>query len=394
MSEITYNIKLTFDNQKEHDFWFNMLCKQREIYNFASKIIFEKKPNTLIKEYHDLLYNKIKEKFQVSSQAIIRTEKDILSTYRSIKSNKHKIECYPQKKALSLRLDQRMYSNFNKNLIKLISSVSHKRCTAYLKLYPKVTELFDNYKTCDPLIFYKNNEFYLSVTFRIPEKVRQNENILGLDLGCRRLITTSDGNCILSKDFNRQKRKIRYLKRVLNSKKKNSHSARTKLKKLSKKEHNISKQYIEKSVNIILKNTDKSIIAIEDLTKIKQTTKKKYGSHNNRISQVPFYLFKQILSYKAPLYGKEIKTVNPFMTSQTDSQTGKWKGERKGCRFYSVNGKVYDADWNAAINIAKKSVKHPISYCLPLDGKLNILNRQVDVNLPKVSEDDIKLAKP
>ena len=82
------------------------------------------------------------------------------------------------------------------------------------------------------------------------------------------------------------------------------------------------------------------------------------------------------------------------MTSQTDSQTGKWKGERKGCRFYTVDSKVYDADWNAAINIAKKSVKHPISYCLPLDGKLNILNRQVGVNLPKVSKDNIKLARP
>ena len=394
MSEITYNIKLTFDNQKDYDFWFNMLCNQRDIYNFASKIIFEKKPTTLIKEYHDLLYNKIREKFQVSSQTIIRTEKDILSTFRSIKSNKYKIIEPPKKNALSLRLDQRMYSNFNKNSIKLISSISHKRCTAHLQLYPKVTELFDSYKTCDPLIFYKNNEFYLSVTFKISDKVKQNEDILGLDLGCRRLVTTSDGDCILSGDFNRQKRKIRYLKRILNSKKKNSHSARTKLKKLSKKEHNISKQYIEKSVNTILKNTDKSIIVVEDLTKIKQTTKKKYSTHNNRISQVPFYLFRQILSYKAPLYGKEVKTVNPYMTSQTDSQTGKWKGERKGCRFYTVDNKVYDADWNAAINIAKKSVKHPISYCLPLDGKLNILNRQVDVNLPKVSEDNFKLARP
>ena len=393
MSEITYNIKLEFNDRKDYNFWFDMLCKQRDIYNFASKLVFDKKPNTTIKEYHDLLYNKIKEKYHVSSQMIIRTEKDILSTYRSIKSNKHKITSAPQKKSLSLRLDQRMYSNFNKGSLRLISSQLYKRCTVNLRLYTKVEELFDNYKTCDPLIFYKNNEFYLSVTFRIPDKVKQNEDILGLDLGCRRLITTSDGNCILTKDFNRQKRKIRYLKRVLNSKKKNSHSARTKLKKLSKKEHNISKQYIEKSVNCILKNTNKSIIVIEDLTSIKKNTKKKHGTHNNRISQVPFYMFKQILSYKAPLYGKEVKTVNPYMTSQTDSQTGKWKGIRKGCRFYTVDNKVYDADWNAAINIAKKSVKHPISYKVPCDGSLNILNRQVDVNLPKVSSDNIKLVK-
>ena len=394
MSGITYNIKIKFEKQEDHTFWFNLLNTQKDVYNFASKIIFDKKPNTLIKEYHDILYNKIKEKFNISSQTIIRTEKDILSTFRSIKSNKYKMNTAPEKKALGFRLDQRLYSNFNKSSIKLISSISHKRCTAYLQLYPKVTELFDNYQTCDPLIFYKNNEFYLSVTFRIPDKVKQNEDILGLDLGCRRLVTTSDGDCILSKDFNRQKRKIRYLKRVLNIKKNNSHSARTKLKKLNKKEYNISKQYIEKSVNCILKNTDKSIIVIEDLTSIKKNTKKKYGTHNNRISQVPFYMFKRILSYKAPLYGKEVKTVNPYMTSQADSQTGKWKGERKGCRFYTVDNKVYDADWNAAINIAKKSVKHPISYYLPLDGKLNILNRQVDVNLPKVSKDNIKLARP
>lgn len=394
MSEITYNIKIKFEKQEDCNFWFNLLNTQKDVYNFASKLIFEKKPNTLIKEYHDILYNKIKENFDISSQTIIRTEKDILSTFRSIKSNKHKIIKAPEKKNLGFRLDQRLYSNFNKNSIKLISSISHKRCTAYLQLYPKVVELFDNYKTCDPLIFYRDNEFYLSVTFRMPDKIKQNDDILGLDLGCRRLVTTSDGDCIHSKDFNRQKRRIRYLKRVLNSKKKNSHSARTKLKKLSKKEHNISKQFIEKSINTILKNTDKTIIVIEDLTKIKSNTKKKYGSHNNRISQVPFYLFKQILSYKAPLYGKEVKTVNPFMTSQTDSQTGKWKGERKGCRFYAIDNKVYDADWNAAINIAKKSVKHPISYCLPLDGKLNILNRQVDVNLPIVNKDNIKFARP
>ena len=394
MSEITYSIKIKFEKQEDRTFWFNLLNTQKDVYNFASKIIFDKKPNTLIKEYHDILYNKIKEKFDISSQTIIRTEKDILSTFRSIKSNKHKITKAPEKKNLGFRLDQRLYSNFNKNSIKLISSISHKRCTAYLQLYPKVIELFDNYQTCDPLIFYRNNEFYLSVTFRIPNKVKQNEDILGLDLGCRRLVTTSDGDCIHSKDFNRQKRKIRYLKRVLNTKKKNSHSARTKLKKLSKKEHNISKQYIEKSVNTILKNTDKSIIVIEDLAKIKTTTKKKYGSHNNHISQVPFYLFKQILSYKAPLYGKEVKTVNPYMTSQTDSQTGKWKGERKGCRFYSIDGLIYDADWNAAINIAKKSVKHPISYKVPYDGTLNILNRQVDVNLPIVNKDNFKFARP
>ena len=391
----TYNVKIKFDTEENKNFWISLLDDQKCIFNYASEILYNSKTRLDLKPVHDLLYNKLRTKYpSFSSQATIRTEKELISCYRSIKSNKHKITKFIEKKNLALRLDKRLYSNFTKKSISIISSRPQKRCKVNFILYPKVIELFNKYKVKDPLIFYRNNEFYLSIPFIVQNKPKENQDILGIDLGCKRLVTTSDGDCILSKDFNKQKRKIRYLKRVLNSKKKNSHSARIKLKKLKHKEHNISKQYIEKYVNTILKNTDKSIIVIEDLTKIKQSTKKKYGSHNNRISQVPFYMFKQILSYKAPLYGKEVKTVNPFMTSQTDSQTGKWKGERKGCRFYTVDNKVYDADWNAAINIAKKSVKHPISYCLPLDGKLNILNRQVDVNLPIVNKDNIKFAKP
>ena len=287
-----------------------------------------------------------------------------------------------------MRLDKRLYSKFSKNGIYLISNKSMKRCFATLCLYPKIEKLFNSYPTSDPLIFFKNNEFYLSVSFKFPEQVKQNENTLGIDLGCRRLVTTSNGDVIKSTDYLRQKRKIRYLKRILNSKKKNSHSARTKLKKIKHKEHNYSKQYIEKTVNYILKNNNESNIAIEDLTKIKKKTYKKYGTHNNRISQIPFYMFKEILTYKATLYGKEVKTVSPAFTSQLDCTTNRRDGKRQGCRYYSINGNVLDADWNAAINIKNRAenVKHLISYVkLPLDGSINILNKQVDVNLPNVN---------
>ena len=50
--------------------------------------------------------------------------------------------------------------------------------------------------------------------------------------------------------------------------------------------------------------------------------------------------------------------------------TGKKEGTRKNRRFYCMNGTVLDADWNAAINIARKS-KHPSSFKMPLDGALS-----------------------
>jgi len=48
---------------------------------------------------------------------------------------------------------------------------------------------------------------------------------------------------------------------------------------------------------------------------------------------------------------------------------GKQKGIcHKGCRFYAKSGLVYDADINAAINIARRS-KHPILNGKFLDGQ-------------------------
>ncbi|MCQ2210122.1 MAG: transposase [Paludibacteraceae bacterium] len=389
MCEITYNAKIEFETKDGEAFWYNVLSEARDMFNFASKEVFNKNPKLKQKDIADLIYYPIRRQSKyLNSQCVCKIEREILSTFRSIKSNGHKIESEPIKNKLSLRLDKRLYSKFNKDGIYLTSNVSMKRCKATIKLYPKIIEMFDSYRTSDPLIYVRNNEFYLSIPFKVPDKVKQNEYTLGIDLGCRRLITTSNGDVIKSNDFLRQKRKIRYLKRILNSKKKSSHSARTKLKSISNREKNFSKQYIEKSVNLILQNTKEDIIAIEDLTKIKKKTYKKYGSHNNRISQIPFYMFKQILTYKATLCGKEVKTVSPAYTSQIDCSTNKRDGKRQGCRYYSTNGYVFDADWNASINIKNRAenVKHLISYNkLPLDGTLNILNKQVVVNQPIVN---------
>ena len=71
-------------------------------------------------------------------------------------------------------------------------------------------------------------------------------------------------------------------------------------------------------------------------------------------------MLRNILTYKAQTCGKQVVTVSPAYTSQIDSQTGKKDGQRVGCRYYSKSGLIYDADWNAAINI-KNRFEHPIS---------------------------------
>jgi len=254
----------------------------------------------------------------------------------------------------------------------LCSGKACKRAVADIVGYDRLDSLFVQYTTSDPLIFMRNGRFFLAITFNVPDVPLYDDNCIGLDMGERRFAISSEGIMFHDKEYNKRRRKLRYLKRCLQ--KKGTKSARRHSRNLSIKERNQSTDMCSKIANAVIQSTAASIIVMEDLSGLKQkTSKSKEGfrrkSHNRRMCQIPFYKFKQILSYKAPLYGKTVETVSPFMTSQIDCITGKKEGTRKNRRFYSTSGTVLDADWNAAINIARKS-KHPFSFKMPLDGAL------------------------
>ena len=376
----TYNIQLTFNSTEDQQAIVDFLYMYQKTCNKASQIIFPKKDNLSLKHIHDLCYNELRKEFpDMPSQAVIKAYKEISASYKSIKSNKHKIETPLEKKGDSMRLDKRLYSKFTKTSIDITSpTTKNKRIKATFKLYKKAKDLFKKYSTCDPLIFIRDDKIFISIPFEIPLVNPKDDSVLGIDLGLRRLITTSDGNVLSSKEYLKHKRRIRYNKRKAQSKK--TKSAKRKIRSYKKRERNFSKDYIHKVANKILE-TDKSIIVMEDLSKIKQKTSKtkegyKRKKHNNRISQVPFYMLLKILTYKALHLGKSVVTVNPYKTSKEDCR-GLKDGVRKGCRYYAVDNYVFDADWNAAINIAKKHSKHPISFNLPIDGKLNPLGRLI-----------------
>ena len=190
----------------------------------------------------------------------------------------------------------------------------------------------------------RDGKIYLSVPFEVSEKPLKDNTCIGVDLGIKRFITTSEGKVFIDKEFNARKRKLRYLKRCLQSK--GTESAKRHLNKLSKKEKNMNKCQTYKAVNALLSDTSASIIVMEDLSKIK---------------------------------------VSPTWTSQMDCRTNKRDGKRQGCRYYCSDDIVFDADWNAAINIVQRHNKHPQSSdTLPIDGKVIPLCGRVSVNAPIV----------
>ena len=370
---ITYNVEMVFPNEDCRSHFAELLQQVRSAYNECTRIICETGTPLDIKSVHNAVYSYLRSNFTgLTSNAVIAIYRTAMGNIRSIRSNGYKDAKIPEKKQLSHKLNRFLYSRLTANGIMLTTNTKRIRSHVTFKTYPKLVEMFKKYIPGDPTIFVRNGKFYMSIPFKVPETPLVNDNCIGVDLGERRFAVTSDGIMFNDKEYNARRRKLRYIKRCLQ--KKGTKSARKHKRKLSVTERNQSTDMCRRMANAIIGSTDSSIIILEDLSNIKQKTAKtkngfKKKNHNRRMAQVPFYKFKQILSYKALLHGKRVETVSPFMTSQTDCTTGKKDGTRKNRRFYCSNGTVLDADWNGAVNIAQKS-KHPFSFKMPLDGAL------------------------
>lgn len=367
----TYNIRLQGE-QVFTDFWFTLLRDSKDAYNLCSDTVVADKVQVGLTAMHNACYSKLRSAFpSLPAQAVIRVIKEVLRAFKSRKSNGHHGDV-PHKNSLSLTLDKRLYSNFTAEGISLTSGTPNMRERFTFCLYPKVREMFATSVAKDPTIFFRDGSLWLSVPFNVQEVMVQNDRSVGVDLGMKRFFVTSEGKFFSDKKYLKERRKLRYLKRCLQSK--GTKSARHHLRKVSRKERNISKNECHKAVNVLLQSTDCGYIVMEDLSKIKANTSKgkdgfKRKRHNNAIAQVPFYTFKEILTYKATLAGKQVVSVSPVNTSRNDCRSGSKTGNRKGCRYYTEDGLVFDADWNASVNIALRA-NHPTSTPLPIDGRL------------------------
>lgn len=363
MGKITYTTKLEFQDEKGNENLLKTLEAQRFVYNECSKVKFGIPKNSIVL-LHSAFYHKFRKKNQdIPAGFVISAQQECLSAYRSIKSNKHKITKPVEKKHLSMRLDKNTFS-FKNGIFSLASLGKRIKCKPYL--YPKLETLFQKYRFCDPLLFEKNGKVWIAITFEVPELLPSNNLACGIDLGVRRAATTSEGKLYIDKKFNAEKRRLRFLKRQLQSK--GTKSARRHARILRRKERNKNKNQSHLLANALLRDTKADTLALENLDVVSLKKKKNEFHNRNGISQVPMAELREILTYKAHLLNKQVITVSPYNTSQIDSRTGKADGVRTGCRYYGKDGVVLDADINAAVNIARRS-KRPISYGNILDGQ-------------------------
>lgn len=204
----------------------------------------------------------------------------------------------------------------------------------------------------------KSGNFFLSILIDIPEtelvKFKQTNQHVGIDLGVKDFIITSDGEVFENKHFYKsQEQKIKKLHRQLSKKVKGSNNrnkARIRLAKAYERLTKQKEQYIHNVINGLLSSYD--IICMEDLNVSGMLKNHKLAKS---IQELGFNEFKSILVDKAFNNGKQVVFVDRFYPSSKTCS---------GCGYKNVDLTLSDREWvcpqcgtyhnrdiNAAINI-------------------------------------------
>lgn len=385
MPTLSCKARLKFDSETDKQKIILLLEGAKFCWNEISKIKFGI-PGNSISKLHDKSYYAIRERFPyLPSNLIIAVERSVLGAYRSTKGRGRSCQSPLIKVRADLQLNKRLYDmRGNKITISTLACGSRVKCQIDFHRY--LVGMMQKHPMQDPSLIFDGKDVWIQLFFHVddkkePESLETSENeACGIDLGCNRFAATSNGTLYKDKKYVATKRRIRYLKRTLKAKAdKGSKTAKKHLKKIGKRESNLSRNLAHHLSKKIISDIPNSYIVIEDLKKMQQRKNKFVKSP--RISQVPFSLIIKYILYKAALSGKTVIKVHPAYTSRENHETGLCDGDRRGCRYYTRDGKIFDADINAAINIAKRSQ-------LPISQANNLTYGQAKVNSPIVSVAD------
>ena len=208
------------------------------------------------------------------------------------------------------------------------------------------------------LLKTKSGNYFLSILVEMEDtelkKFEHTYKQVGIDLGVKNFVITSDGDVFENKHFlKNEEKKIKKLQRQLSKKKVGSNNrkkAQIRIAKLFERMTNKKDAYIHYVVNELLSSFD--TIFMEDLN-----VQGLLRNHHlaKVIQEVGFYKFKEILTTKALENNKQVISIDRFYpSSKTCSVCGYKKEDLKLIDRSWVCpqcGTKHDRDVNAAVNI-------------------------------------------
>jgi len=225
----------------------------------------------------------------------------------------------------------------------------------------KTTEDIKSGWTSGRLTKSGNNYFIILIYSKYIEVFKENDDVLGIDLGLMSLYTDSNGN--KAKRFSK-KLISKYYQRILElnqslSKKIKGSRKFKKVKKHLNKTYNRLKDskndYLHKESLKLVRGSKEGVIALGDI-KIQNIVNNKKSKRGivKSFYQNSLGIFKQYVVYKSVKFNKEIKLVDERMTSNTCSCCGQVNLNLKlGDRIYNCLNCLnsIDRDQNSAINM-------------------------------------------
>jgi transposase, IS605 orfB family len=273
------------------------------------------------------------------------------SGYPKFKSKKDKQSASFSREAISSR------NTFDTKHITLIKSLKNLKFRCSDLYHERLQKYKDNIRRAT-LSKTKSGNFFLSILIDVPEseyvKFKKTDKRVGIDLGVKDFVITSDGGVFENKHFfKREEVKIARIQRQLSRKMKGSNNRNKQRIRLAKAFERLTRKkdsYIHSVVNEILKSYD--VVFMEDLN-----VQGMLRNHSlaKAIQEVGFSRFKLVLQTKASQNGKEVYLIDRFYpSSKTCSCCGYKKQDLKlSDRFWTCPecGEYHDRDINAARNI-------------------------------------------
>jgi len=343
----TFKLKLTSENPKLSD----VSQKYLEAANWLSSIIHQRKkiqtPPTLSREF----YGTVRKKFELPSQLTCSLFRHVVSTYRTMKSNR--------------QWNLAIYKKINIPICwKRDFNISSKGLTIWGTPTTYKSPKLAKGKWSDSKLKLIGKQWYILLTIEIDtQELKETGVVLGVDSGIKNILTATDkkSNKILyisGSDLNHRRLRLRQTKAKVASV--GTPSAKRLLKRLSGKEKAVTHQLLHiasKQLVAFAENVNAKTISMENLTGIRKSKKrgKKQRTANHRwpFAQCQFYI-----GYKAAAKGIGIEFVPPAYTSQSCPVCGHTEeANRKGLRFKCKSCNYQDnADRVGSINIGLRLI--------------------------------------
>jgi putative transposase len=339
--KLTLKIKL-LPTDEQANLLLDTMKEANAVCNAISDVAWQEKIFNNFKLHHKV-YHSYRATFNLSSQMLIRQIAKVADAYKLDKNVKRQF-----KPLGSIAYDSRIMT-YKPNSIVSLWCIGGRQKINFVCHNPN----YIPYIKGEADLVYKKGKFYLFQTVDVPEEdVDDVEEFIGVDMGLIEIAALSNGKSFNSKKLNDYREKRQKVRSSLQSK--GTKGSKKVLKRLSGKErttstiinHTISKQIVQ------LAKSEGKGIAIEDLKGIRFSANEKGKKFRTRVGKWNFNQLRSFLTYKSSLNGIKLVVVPPAYTSKT-CHNCLHIGNRQGKKFTCSNcNSVFDADENAAKNIA------------------------------------------